>query len=132
MWDTHAMQARSGIKTPEDLRCRLRYAWRADTSVVPDQWSPDNPAFGQCAVTALIVQDLFGGDLLRGHFAGGTHYWNRLPSGQEVDLTSDQFEADLIMSDIEWRSREHVLSYPSTSARYHRLLSHLKCQGDRQ
>jgi hypothetical protein len=76
----------------------LRAGWGADTCDphdVPD-WHPGNPARGQCGVTALIIQDLLGGELILGEvFAGaakvGHHYWNRLPGGREVDLTADQF-----------------------------------------
>lgn len=43
----------------------------------------------------MIVQDIFGGDLIQGivHQIDGdnNHYWNKLPNGQEFDLTSDQF-----------------------------------------
>lgn len=114
-----------GLETPEDLRLRLRDAWRADTSITPSEWSRSNPAAGQCAITALIVQDFFGGDLLRGRIEGGTHYWNRLPNGQEVDLTAEQFDTEPVISEVELRSREYVLSYPATSARYQRLLANL-------
>ena len=80
---------------------------------------------GQCAITALVVQDFFGGDLLRGRIVGGTHYWNRLPNGQEVDLTAEQFENAPIISEVESRSRAYVLSYPATMARYNRLRENL-------
>ncbi|MFJ8747211.1 hypothetical protein ACIRL2_48710 [Embleya sp. NPDC127516] len=68
----------------------LRAGWAADTC------SPDNPAWGHCDITALIVQDILGGDLLLGevHLDGdqhGFHWWNRLPSGIELDLTHEQF-----------------------------------------
>jgi len=116
---------RSNIETPEDLHYHLRGAWRADTSAVPDRWSPSRPAVGQCAITALVVQDFLGGEILRGRIVGGTHYWNRLPRGQEIDLTAEQFENEPIISDVEPRSREYVLSYPATMARYHRLLANL-------
>ncbi len=61
-----------------------------------EDWTPDNPARSQCGVTALVLQDLLGGDLILGEvFVGetqsGYHYWNRLPGGVEVDLTADQF-----------------------------------------
>ena len=47
-------------------------------------------------MTALVVQDLLGGNLILAevHVNGvkdGNHYWNRLPDGTEVDLTADQF-----------------------------------------
>jgi hypothetical protein len=118
--------AKPVIGTPADLLYCLLRAWRQDTSLTPDDWSPRNPSVGQCAVTALVVQDLFGGELLRGCIGEGTHYWNRLPDGQEVDLTSDQFDGEPMISNTETRTRAYVLSYPSTRARYHRLLSNLE------
>ncbi|WBB53791.1 hypothetical protein [Verrucosispora sp. WMMD573] len=82
----------------EVLRPILRASWGADTCDPHDlqDWRPDNPARGQCGVTALVVQELLGGDLILGEvFAQdakiGHHYWNRLPDGQDVDLTADQF-----------------------------------------
>lgn len=47
-------------------------------------------------MTALVVQDLLGGDLILGEVRvdevrTGYHWWNRLPDGTEVDLTADQF-----------------------------------------
>ena len=59
-------------------------------------WSADEPARGQCGVTALVVQDLLGGDLIMSevlHADGtrqGVHYWNRLGE-LDVDLTRRQF-----------------------------------------
>ncbi len=81
-----------------DLDRALRAAWAADTCSPDDrpEWHPDNPARGHCDITALVVNDLFGGDLMLGdvHLAGsprGYHWWNRLPSGLELDLTREQF-----------------------------------------
>ncbi|MGW3608218.1 YunG family protein, partial [Micromonospora sp. NPDC005161] len=59
-------------------------------------WHPDNAARGQCGATALIIQDLLGGELILGEVVArdakvGYHYWNRLPDGRDVDLTADQF-----------------------------------------
>ncbi|MFD6162371.1 hypothetical protein ACFWF7_39380 [Nocardia sp. NPDC060256] len=78
----------------------LRASWAADTcspdDLVRSGWQPDNPAWGHCDITALIVNDIFGGDLLVGEVrsAGeqhGFHWWNRLPTGIELDLTRSQF-----------------------------------------
>ena len=57
---------------------------------------PGDPARGQCGATALVVQDLLGGDLVVGEvFVGserlGVHYWNRLENGEILDLTRAQF-----------------------------------------
>ncbi len=47
-------------------------------------------------MTALVVQDVLGGDLILGEVQVegvkvGHHYWNRLPDGNVVDFTADQF-----------------------------------------
>lgn len=84
-----------------DLERALRASWSertCDPVDLPD-WSPENAARGQCGVTALVVQDHLGGELLVAdvrHPDGsrqGIHYWNRLPGGEELDLTREQFAA---------------------------------------
>jgi len=82
----------------ELLRPIVRAAWGPDTCYpnASEEWQQDNPARAQCGMTALVVQDLLGGDLILGevHVDGakvGNHYWNRLPNGTEIDLTADQF-----------------------------------------
>ena len=86
------------MMTLEVLEPLVRAAWGADTCDPSDlaDWRPGNPARGQCGVTALVLQDLLGGDLILGKvFEGGVqtgyHYWNRLPDGREIDLTAEQF-----------------------------------------
>jgi hypothetical protein len=81
-----------------DVERAVRTSWGQDTCDPVDRadWHPGNPARGQCGVTALVLHDLFGGDLMLGevHVAGertGAHYWNRFGTGLEVDLTRDQF-----------------------------------------
>ena len=108
------------------LRQTLEQAWTAETSSDPGNWSPHNPAWGQCAVTALVIQDLFGGDLLRCKINGISHYWNRLPSGVEIDLTRDQFRELRETTPPEPRTREFVLSFPDTVKRYELLKSLLR------
>jgi hypothetical protein len=107
------------------LRQALKQAWTAETSADPKHWSPENPAWGQCAVTALIIQDLFGGALLRCKVNGISHYWNCLPSGEELDLTKDQFRELQEATPPEPRTREFVLSFPDTVRRYELLKSRL-------
>ncbi|WP_344396147.1 YunG family protein [Streptomyces vastus] len=83
-----------------DLDKALRSGWAADTCSPDDlaraEWQPGNPAWGHCDITALIVNDVFGGDLVVGEVyldgaQHGFHWWNRLPSGVELDLTREQF-----------------------------------------
>lgn len=102
-----------------ELEGLLEEAWSSETSSDPNRWSPANPALGQCAVTALVVQDLLGGELLRGEVGNVSHYWNILPSGQEVDLTIGQFGTTKpTIHNIGGRSRDYVLSFPATQVRY--------------
>lgn len=81
----------------DTLEAAIQASWRADTSDHPETWSADNPAKGQCAVTAKVVQDYFGGTLhvapvLRDGQPVEAHCWNVLPDGSHVDLTRDQFD----------------------------------------
>jgi hypothetical protein len=113
-----------------NLSHALRKAWCAETSVDPS-WSPENPALGQCAVTALAVQDALGGELVRGAYDGGSHYWNRLPSGVEIDLTAEQFASLPAFHGVAIREREYVLSFAATRLRYELLQERMgQCFGD--
>lgn len=98
----------------EDLGRALECSWSKQTSADPDVWSADNPAWGQCAVTALVVQDYFGGDLLRVQASGPGfpswgHYWNRLPSGLVVDFTQRQFPLGTDFAQLQVRERSALL-----------------------
>jgi hypothetical protein len=83
-----------------EIERAIRASWSRETvdPVDHDAWSPENPSRGQCAVTAMVVNDLLGGELLMAEVryadgsAQGLHYWNRLAGGLEVDLTREQFE----------------------------------------
>jgi hypothetical protein len=91
----------------ERLEHLIRSCWSEQSCdpVDRDEWSAENPARGQCAVTALVVQDFLGGELLLAEVLNadgsrqGLHYWNRLPGGVEVDLTREQFTATEIVQE---------------------------------
>jgi hypothetical protein len=101
----------------------LLIAWCAETAL--GEWTKNCPSLNQCAVTALVIQDYFGGDMLRCKMTDGdSHYWNRFPDGTEHDFTEDQFayiEDQPIKNDYVVRTREYVLSFPSTVTRYNLL-----------
>lgn len=46
---------------------------------------------GHCMLSSLIIQDMYGGDIMSGQVDGIPHYWNKL-CHMEVDLTGDQFK----------------------------------------
>ena len=114
--------------TLKDLKKALEKSWSKKTSFDPNNWTPENPAWGQCAVTALIVQDYFGGSLKKALFdtidngkaVRISHYWNRLPNDSEIDLTENQFPEGIIRNIPRGviRDRKYVLSYPITVKRY--------------
>lgn len=72
----------------ETVRQWLRAAWSPESSSL---WTEDNPARGQCGVTALVVQDRFGGEIRKTPTESGTHFYNYI-SGQRYDLTAEQFD----------------------------------------
>ncbi|MGZ4449491.1 MAG: YunG family protein [Nocardioides sp.] len=105
----------------DELRAHFLTAWGADTCYpnASEEWTPDNPSRDQCGMTALVVQDVLGGDLVLAevHVDGekvGHHYWNRLPDGTDLDLTGDQFrpEEEVVGGSVVIR--------PPDAPRYHR------------
>lgn len=97
------------------LFAALRRAWARDTST-DSEWSGQCPSRGQCAVTALVVQDYLGGRLLRADVEGISHYWNRV-ANTDIDLTRDQF-AEFSPVNVTERGRDYVLSFRDTLIRY--------------
>ena len=101
------------LRSFADIEAVIRSSWSEKTCDPVDlpEWSPENPARGQCAVTALVVQDLLLGELLLGEVHNvdgsrqGVHYWNRFADGVEVDLTREQF------------TRSEVIHAPTVVAR---------------
>jgi hypothetical protein len=85
--------ARSRI---EDLEERLREAWSNQTST---KWTEQNPARGQCSVTALAVQRLCGGEILKTDTPDGLHFYNRV-DGVRRDLTASQFDGPIVYQDL--------------------------------
>jgi hypothetical protein len=69
----------------------LRASWSDRTST---KWTREKPASGQCSVTALVVQDLCGGRLLKTPFDGAWHFYNEV-AGEIHDFTSDQFDVPI-------------------------------------
>lgn len=74
------------------LREKLEQCWDEKTS-----FCKNNDSRGQCYVTALLLKDLFGGDVMHGYVElnekNEHHFWNRI-NGLEIDLTSDQYGGD--------------------------------------
>lgn len=79
----------------ETLEKVVALAWSKNTSSDSQSWTPQNPAWGQCAVTALIVNDYLGGEILWAEAKtpdGKTysHYFNSV-NDTTIDFTRRQF-----------------------------------------
>ena len=87
-----------------DFYQQLRRSWSIETS---SQWRHDNPASGQCSVTALVVHDKLGGEILKTDVNGDWHFYNRI-DGARVDFTLAQFDSPIGYDDVP-SSRDEAL-----------------------
>jgi hypothetical protein len=85
--------------TLHQIEAAVRASWGPETCDPADlPWSSDRPSHGQCNATALVLNDLLGGELLMAEVLNddgshqGFHGWNQLAGGVDVDLTRDQFD----------------------------------------
>ncbi|MEM6382869.1 MAG: hypothetical protein AAF739_09360 [Pseudomonadota bacterium] len=104
---------------PTDLatfRDALSDGWSINTS---SRWSADNPALGQCGVTALVANDHFGGTILKTRIPDGWHFYNRI-DGERYDFTESQFPA-AIHYDDELSNRDEA--FADTNASQYSVLS---------
>jgi hypothetical protein len=106
--------------TPNDLQGIFEELWCAETS---PQWQPHNPPFGQAAVTALAIQDMFGGEIVKTEAPSGWHFYN-LIEGARYDLTKAQFVIGLGYSD-DASSREEAMAVAGEAC-YRALKARLK------
>lgn len=90
-----------------------------------DKWCEENRTLGQCAITALVLNDFLGGKIMRCESETGSHYYN-LINDQIVDLTVSQFNNLPNYQISTERSREYLLSNEDTKNRYKLLLERVK------
>ena len=89
-------------------------------------WDESNPSLGQCAITALIVNDYYGGKIMRCMASSGSHYYNMIEN-ELVDLTVEQFLGEIPEYEKgEERTREYLLGNEDTKSRYLLLNKNLK------
>jgi hypothetical protein len=79
-----------------DLFQRLRRSWSVETG---RHWRSDSPAYGQCGVTALVVQDELGGMIVKTDVNGAWHFYNVI-DGLRVDFTMGQFTSPIAYADL--------------------------------
>lgn len=117
----------------------LRLSWPVDAKDrVWADWPPDNPARGQCEPSSLVVQDYYGGDIVRYRVTGDgineTHYFNVLDDGTVIDTTASQYKTAVTMRpepvDLEKNNhksmRARCLADDETKERYTILKSRVQ------
>ena len=124
------------IENLHDLYDVLTNCWSVETctSRLRHHWSKDNVTCGQCAITAFIVQDLFGGDIYEIPLAGGGVHCYNLVDGVAVDLASEQFgdkAKDLVYDNKNLQDRPFRMLEPEKEARYVALLKNVKAYTER-
>jgi hypothetical protein len=72
-----------------------------------DQWSITNKACGQCAVTVLVVNELYGGEIA--YDKENDHYWNILPDGSQQDFSRMQSSDETIHKMTAIKERKDIL-----------------------
>ena len=78
------------------LQAAAERSWSIETA---KQWTSATPAAGQCNVTAIVVQELAGGDIRKTPMAGGFHFYNWI-DGCRHDLTAAQFDQPVDCADM--------------------------------
>ena len=69
---------------------------------VRNHWTEENKALGMCAITALIVNDYFKGQIAKIKVDGISHYFNIIDN-KIIDLTKNQFKSEIDYKDINRR-----------------------------
>ena len=74
------------------IKSALRKSWSKDTCIIFEE---KYPYYGQCAQTAIIVFEKFGGEILKTKGCprdegNGRHFYNRINSVR-YDFTAEQF-----------------------------------------
>lgn len=115
-----------GIDTLHKLYAVLRQTWKSKTAYPSCQkeWISTDPPYDQCAITAMLVYDMFGGSIHRIRVSGGgMHYFNKIDS-HYADLTREQFDLYDIPINYEpneLMDRAYCGKNPDTKSRYHQL-----------
>ena len=108
----------------------LRKAWCRETAHPSYQsmWSEDNPSCGQCCVTALMIQDLYGGDIYSCKVGNCSHFVNII-NERIIDKTAEQFggtgNIKYISGSFRKRARTSLLKNKDVKKRYELLKARL-------
>ena len=122
-WETADVKDRLGL-TPRDYYDLLSDCWCADTCAprMRADWTKENKTYGQCSITAFLIQDIYGGKVYGiPNEDGSFHCFNEV-DGCVFDLTSEQFGNTRLNYDhCPEQSREIHFAKAEKKERYERL-----------
>lgn len=106
------LHQKSDLISPEmisRIEAALEIAWARETTDPDsrDNWTEKNKSLGQCAVTSVLIYDLFGGRMI--YDKANFHIWNELPDGSEHDFTRSQFENERVFSVYKYKTKGDIL-----------------------
>lgn len=92
------------------IKAVFEKAWDKSTCypVLSRKWRNSRPEVGQCAVTALILQEQYGGEIV--YNKRKDHFFNKLPSGDLIDITIGQFRSSRILKVDSQIDRSTILN----------------------
>ena len=106
------------------LRCACCNSWDNDTCFpeCKDDWNKENKSLGQCAITALIVNDYLGGKIKKCEVENSkiSHYYNEIEK-QDIDFTRGQFDENVKLINDKYKIREDMIKTEHTKVRYELL-----------
>lgn len=123
-------EGHSRFATLGDLYKILRTAWCKETAYSSCQAErvESDPSYGQRAITAMLVYDMFGGMIHRIRVSGGgTHYFNKI-DGHYIDLTIEQFDLyniPICYEPNEEMDRKYCGKNADTAKRYKLLIQRI-------
>ncbi len=112
----------------ENLETILNLSWEKRTCYkeLKEKWTYEKPYIGQSAVTSLVVNDLFGGYIMKVRVNGKKHYYN-VVEGNIIDYTAKQYEDGLInYAEGKLAYRGRILQDYDTKSRYYILVQNVK------
>lgn len=112
--------------TIEELAQKLYISYSKELCYpkIKNDWNEENKWLGMCAITSLIVNDFFGGNICKMYVNGNSHYFNLIDDGI-IDLTAKQFENKIEYINYEIVKRERILT-KDTKYRYNLLKNKLQ------
>ena len=105
--------------------------WRAETCAprMREEWSKDNKTWGQCSITAFLIQDIFGGEVYGVLLPDGNYHCYNVIGGRQYDLTIEQFgdkASELVYDNTNPQSRDVHFAKEEKHGRYLLLKKLLK------